>query len=481
MTKTKKLLALIIIPIVVAVAAGAFFFISRSRSAYLNALPGEVKALARFDLPTFADEADVPVEAFVDFVRHSRSMEKVASGIDFSRPLYAFAASSGYFGLTAAVADDDAFAALCEEMHAQGRASAISRQRGFSWVTLLDQWLCAFDGSRALVMGPAVGSAQDQLRTEMARLLSQNKDVSGQEGDYFKQLSKHPGAAVAMVGPELFPPRPRLLLYKAGIRSHDDALIRLQLTTRNNELQLVGGVEAFTDEAKQHMEQLGNVLRPMQGELAAHAHRENCGWLGMNIEGSKLLNYMRYHRGFRSALIAMNLAFDLDNILSSIDGDVALEFTPDFSPSPSKLVNFDFHGIYLTARLDDTRCFDGSASWGNNYVDVKRLGQFDYALTLGREHYYLGASDNILYLGSERGLAAGGNKELTSATVAGKRFYATFATPHLFKLLSGLTTVPPALRKFERVTLDLDQTNTAHLRLLAPEGTHIVKELLSNE
>ena len=481
MTKKQKLLTLIIIPSVLAIAAGAFYFISRSRSAYLNALPAEVKALARFDLPTFAGEADVPVEAFVDFVRHSRSMEKVASGIDFSRPLYAFAANSGYFGAVAAVADDNDFAALCEEMHAQGRASAIARQRGFSWVTLLGQWLCAFDGSRALVMGPATASAQDQLRTEMARLLTQNKDGSGQESSYFQQLAKHSGAAVAMVGPELFPPRPRLLLYKAGIRSHDDALIRLQLTTRNNELQLVGAVDAFTDEAKQQIAQLGNVLRPMQGELAAHAHRENSGWIGLNVEGRKLLNYMRYHRGFRSALIALNLAFDLDNILSSVNGDVALEFTPDFSPTPSKLVSFDFHGIYLTARLADTRCFDGSASWGNNYVDVQRLGHLDYSLGIGGERYFLGASDNILYLGSERGLAAGGNKQLTSATVAGKRFYATFATPHLFKLLSGLTTVPPALRKFERITLDLDQTNTAHLRLLAPEGTHIVKELLSNE
>ncbi len=481
MNKTKA--ALIALPLIAAIGLGAYYFVSRSQTAYLNALPSDLKALARFDLLTFADEADLEISDFVDFVRHARSSEKSETGIDFSRPLYAFAAESGNFGMVAAIADDDDFTALCEELHAEGRASAIARQRGYSWVTLLDRWLCAFDGSRALVMGPVASSAQDQLRVEMVRLLEQNKDYSGQTTLFFSQLAKKSGAAVAMIGPELFPPRLRLFFYKLRIASHNDGMVSLQLSTRANELFLDAVLEPLTDETKSEVTQMFDKLRPIKGELIGNAHSDNSCWLGLNIEGSRLLKFMRTSKSLRSALAAMNLAIDLDNIISAIDGDVAFEFTPDFSPSPHNLVSFNFHGFYLAARLRDTSCFDGAAAWGNSFVDVQSLGPLDYSLSLASERYYLGAADNILYLGSQQGLTTEGNSLLQAqqATIAGSRFYATFSMPQLVKLAVGLTTVPSPLRKFERVTLSVDSDNAAHLRLSAPSGIHIAKELLNNE
>ncbi len=481
MNKTKA--ALIALPIVAVIGLGAYYFVSRSQTAYMNALPSELKALARFDLQTFAEESELEISDFVDFVRHARTSEKAETGIDFSRPLYAFAAATGNFGMVAAIADDDDFTALCEELHAEGRASAIARQRGYSWVMLLDRWLCAFDDSQALVMGPVAGSAQDQLRVEMAHLLEQKKDHSGQTTVFFKLLEKKSGAAVAMVGPELFPPRPRLLFYKLGIGNHDDGLVFLQLSTRANELFLDAAIEPLLDEAKTELAELCDNLRPIQGELIGNAHSDNSCWLGLNIEGRHLLKLLRSHKSLRSALAAMNMALDIDNIISAIDGDVAIEFTPDFSPSPSNLVSFNFHGLNLTARLRDTSCFDGAASWGNSFVDVQSLGPLDYSLGLASERYYIGAAGNILYLGSQRGLTAEGNSLLQAqqGTIAGSRLYATFSMPQLVQLAVGLTTVPPALRKFERVTLSIDRDNAAHLRLSAPSGIHIAKELLKNE
>ena len=472
----KKLLY-IAVPLVAALGVGTFFLFGRQSDAYLNALPADVQALARLDVPAMADDAQLSLADVANIVSPSAA-EKADLGVDFLRPLFAFAASTGNFGLVASLADEKVFTSTCEKLHAEGRASAVAHQRGYSWVVLKEQWVCAFDGKRALVMGPAIGSAQDQLRTEMARLLSQKKGQSGRETAFFKRLASSSGAAVAMVGPELLPVKASKLLGKADIHSHDDALLRLSLNARNNTIQIDANVEPLTAEVEKQMEHLGDLFRPIRGELLPFCHSNTTAWIGMNVKGEELLKLLRSQKSARTALMAMNMALDFDHILSSVDGDVALEFTPDFKFSPKNLVSFKFHGVNFLASLSDSSCFDGSSAWGNSFVDVSKLGTLDFALDVASERYFLGSQDNILYLGSQHGLSRDGNVQIAAGNIAGTRLYATFGIPQLVRLASGLTSVPHALRRFERATLELDKDNVAHLRMIAPEGTQIVKELL---
>lgn len=476
-----KRLLFIALPVLAALGVGAYFLFGRQAGAYLNALPADMQALARIDVPVLAEEAQLSMTDVAKVFIPGNTPEGADVGIDFSHPLFAFAASSGNFGLVASMADEKTFTKVCEALHTQGRASAIAHQRGYSWVTLKEQWLCAYDGKRALIMGPAIGAAQDQLRTEMARLLSQKKGQSGLESVYFKRLTNATGAAVAMIGPELLPEKARKFLAKADIDSHEDALLCLSMTTRSNELQIDANVEALTAEVKQQMTHLDDLLRPMKGELLPYSHNNATAWLGMNVKGEDLLKFLCSQKSARTALLAMNMAVDFDRILSSIDGDMALELTPEFKLSPKNLVSFNFHGINLIARLKDSSCFEGSSAWGNSLVDVNKLGALDFSLRIASESYYMGSQDDILYVGSQHGLSREGNELLKEGNVAGSRLYANLGIRELVRIATGMTSVPAALEMFERATLELDKDNVAHLRMIAPEGTNIAKQILLNE
>ena len=182
MNKTKVYLLSAIGVTVVAMLV-TFFVLRPSGDTYANALPSDATAIARLNTKSFLNAARLTTRDLLRLMHHSRKAqtngEVKSLGIDLKRPLYAFSSASGYFGILAAVDKADELAAYLEEEHATGRASEVIRQRGYSWAVVTQQWLLAYDDERVLMMGPAVGAAQDQLRTEMVGLLEQGSNNSG--------------------------------------------------------------------------------------------------------------------------------------------------------------------------------------------------------------------------------------------------------------------------------------------------------------
>ena len=474
---------LIAATLITAIGAGTYFYMKNAGNAYLNVLPDNAVGMARIDVKTFLDEAEMTVADCVKSLEKSQDVDVQKIGLDLSRPAYAFASASGNFGFVASMDDEDDFASLCSDLHNLGRASTIVHQRGYSWVILEQQWLCAFDGTLALVMGPAVGAAQDQLRNEMARLLKQDKEDSGLKTKMFAELRRKEGSVVAVVGPEILPAKARVLLYKFDITTTDDALLRLHLSADKNVLSMNTEVVAMKDEVKEQLRLLGKTLRPIKGELLSRAHDSTIAWLGMNIEGRKLLDMLRSVKKVRLSLAAMNLVLDLDRIIEAIDGDVAIEMTPSTNSSRRDPLLSYLSGMNLSARVANTDFFKGAASWGNSLVGVKEEGHNEYFLSWGEHGFYLGVDGGILYAGDQKVQTKDGNPLLNNAKghIKGAHLYASFSIPDLLNNLYGLQSLPEIVRKFESMTLEMRKPDQLFIELKAPEGTLIAKELLTNE
>lgn len=486
MNKTKVYL-LSAIGVTVLAMLVTFFVLRPSGDTYANALPSDATAIARLNIKSFLNAASLGTKDLLRLMHHSRKAqangETKSLGIDLKRPLYAFSSASGYFGILAAVDKADGLAAYLEEEHATGRASEVIRQRGYSWAVVTQQWLLAYDDERVLMMGPAVGAAQDQLRTEMVGLLEQGSHDSGLQSSLYQELKKSDKPLEAVLAPELLPAIPRGFLRRFNIASMDDALLRLTMEMNRHELVVDANVIAKSENVKKQLSRINEQLRPIKGSLVDNTHTENVAWMTMNVKGDVFLETLRSNPTVRTTLLALNFAFDLDRIIRSVDGDLALEVTGAALPVNASVLDFQFRDFYVTAKVANTDFLSGAASWGNRLIGIKALTSQDFALSLGNSQVYFGVEDKTFYLSGERGLTTEGNAYLRGkrGDIKGDRFYATIAMPQLLRQLGEEAEMPEALRQFERLTVEMKEAGKLKLTLKAPEGMNIVKQLLLGE
>jgi len=482
--KKAKVFLLAAIAVTIAVMVVAYFTLFGSSDSYAESLPADATSIVRLDAKSFLSAAKLGPADLLQLLLRSREAQTEGSaksaGIDMKRPFYAFTTAPGEFGLLAAVEDLGELEAFLAEEHTAGRASEVTRQRGFSWSVIERKWLMAYDDSRVLVMGPAVGSAQDRLRTDMVRLLEQKHEDSGLQSPLFEELQKADEPLVAVLAPEILPGSSRSLLSQFHVNSMDDALLRLSLETDDNELELEADVIAKSANVEEQMKRLNRLLRPVKGALLDHAHADNVVWMAANLQGNDLLDALRSNQSVRTALIALNLVFDLDKIIRAIDGDVALELT---SADAFRALDFQVKDFCLTAQVADTYFLRDASSWGNQLFGVRSLTPQDFALNLGTSSLFFGVDDHTFYLSSDRGLPTAGNDDLSRqrGDIKGARFFATIALPQLFRQLDADDELPAAFRQFERLSLTMEEVGEFKLKLIAPRGMNIARELLLTE
>lgn len=473
----------LLIAAIIAAAAGAFIYLQREVATYVNVIPKDATAIGRFDCVAFLREADLSAREIVQLIRQKMNAdEEKELGVSPSKPVYGFVTRSGYVGIVAKVEDQQKLSAYCENLKAKNLASEVISQRGFSWAVLAQQWVLAYDDMRALIMGPAVGSAQDQLRTEMARLLQQEQSESAFDQEMFTQLKRCNESFAAVLSPEVLPAEARGFLHRFNVYSREDALLTLSLEADKNEMEMEAEIIPLSDEVKEEMKRCENLLRPIKGEQMEYAHSTNLAWLATNLEGQTLHEILRSHTAVRTTLFELNFVIDADRIVQTVDGDVTLELT-----GADALLNGDasaLKDLYVTAKVDNTDFLDGASAWGNRFAKVHALTPSDFVLGTGSQQYFFGVTDKIFYIGSHHGLKKEGNDYLNDKCydIKGSRIFATIALKKLSASnVSRKYGLPVDLSNFERLNIAMHDAGEFKLELVSPKGTNIAKQLLMHE
>ena len=473
-TKTKVLLVTVLV--VAAAAVGAYFIFRSSSTAYLKALPKNVIALARLDVKEFMDDADLSQEEIAQLSQRLSLSddEHTTIGLNLTRPVYGFASQDGYFGVLAAVADVHDVTSWCERLRAEGHASEVSQQRGYSWVVLEQQWLMAFDGERALAMGPAVGAAQDQLRTIIARLMGQERDDSALETELYETINKKDDLLTAVVKSDILPEEVLQPLRTLNLAAAAQGLYLLSLDARGNELALNAEILPDNEDGEDELEELNQLLRPIRGSLTDYAHSENLFWMAVNLKGEDLLQLLRMHPAVRTALVAMNFVMDVDRILESIDGDIAVEIIS------GEGIHANLGGS-LTAQVSNIDFLSGAKSWGHDYLRVQPLSATEYFLEIPDMPLFFSVNDKTIHLGSERAISTASNAYLREeqGDIKGARFYATIDLQSLPYEQSQLGS--DIIRHVERLDVRMERVGEFAFTLKAAEDTNILKTLLNLE
>ncbi len=464
--------------VIVAAAVGAFYLFRSSSATCQHLLPKDALALARIDVNRFLTEAGLTNDEKAQlFRRHLPAGAKDTDpGIDLSQPVYGFADRDGNFGLAAAVSDADNLTSWCNAMAANGHATEVSRQRGLSWTVVEQQWLMAFDDDRAVVMGPAVGSAQDRLRTVIAQLMKQDGDASAAETPIFKLLDTADAPVVAAVKPELLPEQTLGVMSSLHFTSSEQGLYRLTMTPDDE--TLTATVDIVTDDAELQAElrQWNTRLRPLEASLTGKLHADPALWMAVNTRGEELLKLLRSDTSVRTALLTMNMIADVDLMIQTVDGEVALEFDPTSGTSTSDLSKFK--GVSLVAQLSDTDFLSRSTSWGNGFVGITSLSPTDFFVNAYGLPIYFGVQDQLLYVGWQRGLIAEDNAYLRQQVdeIRGSRLFVTLHIPSL--TIEPFSMLSLRFPELDRLDVKMGDAGAFTFTLKALPRTNITKHLL---
>ena len=410
----------------VGVGIGAFLLIGSNRDAYLNTLPHDVQAIGRFDVGRFFMEAPLTATrrtALINRILDGKDVD--ATGIDFSRPVYGFVSKDGYFGASCKVKDKEDLTLFLSNVH-EGHSVSVQQQRGYSWAVIDRSYLMAFDSNKALVMGPAVGAAQDQLRGLMYRYMEQGKKESAIGTPLFNHVNDYDEPLAAVLTSGLLP-YPVCKTLSPVVPSSVMERLLVGLTAEVEEQAVIVETNLLTDDAEvqRKINDVEEMFQKIDGQLLDESHENAAAWACIHVEGNDVLQVLRKVPVIRTALIALNLTLDADQIIKAIDGDLALEVAA--LPGTDLLRD---KPLCLTVQLNNTKFLDNAGYW----LQMSGLGGLsartptDFKFGWGHNSIYFGTRGRNFYATNQESLStADGNAYLLSRKdeVKGKRLYAT--------------------------------------------------------
>ena len=374
---------------------------SCSGSDYLHAIPAKSTALISIDLPKMAGGDAVEDKASV--LKAMLHVDDVSDcGIDLESKLYLFESADGNLGLCAKVADDDKIGDWIDGLVKQRLATPVTERKGFHFSVLKNSWLIGYSDEALLVMGPVVADAQSELQRQMVKYLSADEDNSVVSSKLFEKLEGI-STPMAMVSLAQALPEKFVAPFTLGAPKGADAsqiVIAAEMTVNRGLLHINGETLSFNDEINQALKTAIDNYRPIKGFYLKSMPADAQAAIFMNVDGAKFLPMMQNNQGLQQLLMGVNAAIDMDNIIRSVDGDMAIVI-PSFSDSALKMS--------MSAQLKQSKWLQDVDYWKKSCPQGGKIGDWgknSYYYTDGKTSFYFGVSDDMQFFSGSDELTA---------------------------------------------------------------------------
>ncbi len=463
-----------IIGIVTAVVAIAGYMgwkvLGASSDNRASSLPSDVTMVGRIDMKKMVQEYGFTLDELKDLALSKFGEEVPETGIDYMTQIFVFSAQ-GYFGAILPLDNADDFKAMLEK-----EGMAVTEQRGLQWSVTDNNLLLAFSDDRAMLMGPAVGAEQDQLRNTLAQCLSQGESESGKQSRYYQLLTEHsePIALSSSVGILSTYDYFSFLGKMEGLKDLD---LVAGLSVKKNRVLLSVAADSENEKVKNVMGKMEKLFGEIDGALLQNTPPNPLFNLTMNVDGEKLLELLRENPDLRTKLLGLNTIFDLDMIVKSIDGDISFTY-PQFNLTAS--------GVLFQAELENDNFMKNVADWNDEMSGMAGVHFYpkdrnNASFVYDRKTYYFSTDDDRLALSDSESLArvtsySGSEWKDIKQEMKNNCLYASLDISRLSPALNLIPYVKE-FSAFERVVLSAPNTREVHLELVAPEGTDIINIL----
>lgn len=307
----------------ITLALWAFCFLSTvgilsscSGSEYINAIPSEGQMLIRLN-PAKLSGTNSPL--ILKTLLHLKDLDE--SGIDLSKDVFFFEDGQGNFGLCAKVSSDSKL-----EKSLQKAGLSLTKRRDYKFAALSSGWVIGFSDNTALLMGPVVPAAQDDLITLMARYLGSDED-QGIKSSPMYATSDSIDAPMSIVAQTCALPQQFVAPFTMGAPKDADpadVILAAAMEVKNGHLLMHGKTLSYKKSINSALVKAANVYRPIKGEYIKAMSQDDVLGLFLNVDGKQFHNLMIQNRAATAMLAGINTAIDMDNIIKSVNGDLTL-------------------------------------------------------------------------------------------------------------------------------------------------------------
>lgn len=366
-----------------------------SDNSYVNAIPASATAIVRVS-PSELENAHI-----VKYLHSVFQLDDVAkSGLELSSPFFMFETVDGNFGLCAKVADFDGAANAIYSLADKGKCSKPEKVRGGAIAEVGKSWAIGFSDKSFVVLGPfAEASIQDAQRN-ILRMLHQSEEQSIVARPMFARLDSIDGA-VSMVAQIQALPDKLAAPFSIGVPENaggTQVLVSASFSLDKGVLRINGETFSFDTSLDSEIKKSLGIYRKIDGRYARRM--QNTFPLGIftNVDGEKFLPLLQQNKAFRTILTGINTALDFDNILRSVDGDIAIigemgETTSDVNLNVLAKVK----SPTWTADVDYWKqsCPSGTSITGSNNAWTLRSGDTSFMFGVKGDDFY-GVTDETL-------------------------------------------------------------------------------------
>lgn len=291
-------------------------FASCSDDSYLNAIPGESEMVISIN-PAKVSGAGNPV--ILRSLLHLSNVDD--AGLDLTEKIYFFEDAQGNLGLCAKVKDDDKLESTLEDAKIK-----VMKKRDYHFAALPSNWIIGFSDDAALLMGPVVPSAQQDVMTLMSRYLGAEEDEGIKGTQIFDKLDSI-DAPMAMVTQAKALPEQFVAPFTIGAPKDTDpadVMVAASMETRGDRLLMNGQTFSFKKSIDRALADAYKVYRPIKGNYVKSMSKKDVLGLFLNVDGNKFHKLISQNRGISAMLAGISAAIDMDNILKSVNGDLAI-------------------------------------------------------------------------------------------------------------------------------------------------------------
>lgn len=375
----------------------ALFFVcslvSCSSDDYVNTIPSNSVALMSID-PTSINEAQGQT-----ILKHLFGNKDIAnSGINLKSKIYAFETIDGNIGFCLSLKSNDKFQEFLKAPNGQYKCGAIKSKSGCTTTDINGHWAIAFSNDAALIIGPVTPSSLNEVQQRMSRYLLQNEEQGIKSSQIYERLDTMQSPIIFVAKAKALPDKivaPFILCKKTAAYDYSKIYIEANIVINNNTLVINGKTFSFDKEQDKALRETSATYRKIEGKYIPSFSSNTIAGIYTNISGKEFLPILQSNPTLQGLLTGINAAIDLDNIIKSIDGDMALRIVG---------WNNDMPELSLAAQLQDTHWLTDIPYWkescpqGSKITDWKKDA---YCYMSGNTSFYFGVSaDNQFFSGA---------------------------------------------------------------------------------
>lgn len=461
----------------------SYIIIKGNADLYLRAIPMDANAIAKIDFNCFVRDSKLSAVEKLQIVQSWFKKDNAANiGLDLERPVYGFVSANGNVGFVASVRNQDDFADCVEAWVEEGICTPLIRQRGYAWSQVDHSFILAFDGHKAMIMGPVNVSDYTDIQEEMIELLEQNGNQSAIQSTLFKQLRETTTPVACIMNFDMIPLKLRSMIGSYfKVHNPNDLLLELTMESIGNEIDIDAKFITEKKEVKEQFKTIENTFHRINGNFIKKTIDHHAIWTCFNTNGSTLLTFLRLNDSVRMGLVALNVIVDADNAIRAINGDVMINTTADMN-----------YSSLVVAEITSKSFLDNINSWISQSKGVLHHIEGDtYAMNVGHDYLTFGVQDKYLYIHSPQSrpqilrdeMFGSGHAYLLENydDIKNARFYATIDVPTCLGISGNSIsngTLNSLISNLKRIDIRMNKADSWKFCIKANDNFDFSKKLL---